>query len=145
MFENGDCPLCERPERFFPELKKWEHWVMCEDLLTGSVGRKQTLLLIMSEHDDGCTHSIYAHTELYHVNCWLENYLAGQYYMISARTGQSPLNVDTVVGHYHSTIVVPDGTADVLLPAYKGPRRQAEITARARGFAERYEAGERPK
>lgn len=99
----------------------------------------------MTEHDDGCTHSIYPHTELYYVNCWLEEYLAGQYYMISARNGVSPLNVDTVVGHFHSTIVVPDGTADVLIPAFKGPRRQAEIAKRARSFRERYEAGEVPK
>ncbi len=144
MFEVDECPLCKRPEYLFPELKKWEHWVICEDTLSGNIGREKTLLVISSEHEDGCTHSIYAHTELYHVNCWLENYLAGQYNMDSGRNGRSPLNVDTVVGHYHRTIVIPDGTANVYIPAYKGPEHQAEIEVRARKFAERYEGGEMP-
>lgn len=65
--------------------------------------------------------------------------------MIYGRLGDTEHNIDTIPGHFHFNLIIPDGSSEVSVSVLKSGERQQADKARSQGFAKRYEAGEIPK
>lgn len=78
---------------------------------------------------------------IYIAHYFLETWFHLEGGIIATRFGDMRLNAGTIP-HLHVNIMVPNGTGEVRIPAYKSTDGREANQTRAEGFAKRYEAGE---
>ena len=123
---------------------------MVTDTLAEKEHRKQTLLLVLTIHEealegDTFKSSLYLHEMKDHLRPYRIAHFGRIYGTWFHYEGEDMDTIDPVPEHYYETLLIPDGTGDVRPPSAKGPERLLQIKERARGFAQKYEAGEVPE
>ncbi len=151
------CPLCALPPEIYPTLvgdhgEVYENafWTVVIDTLAEKEFRKQTLLTVLTIHEealegDTVKSSVYLHMMKDRLRLYRKSHFGRVYGTWFHYEGEDMDTIDPVPEHYYETLLIPDGTGDVRPPSAKGPERILQIRERALGFATRYEAGEVPE
>ncbi len=146
------CPLCARPPEIYPvriEDPRNPYWITVEDILAETLYRKETLLLVLTEHEEAIVGDSYKSACYLHLmKDRVHSYQIAKYKKIHSfwfhYEGRGFDTVDTVPEHYYEGVIITDGTGDVRQPAAKSPTRLLEISLRADAFDVRYYKGEIP-
>ena len=146
QFETHVCPLCHINEEAYSVLYKNTHWVILECMLSQRPHCKRSLLIVPKLHGiELSSISLYASVDLLKAFHWISNQFAGDLKdggILYSRLGNPDHNIDTVPGHFHFNIAIPDGKGEVRIPVFKDEKRRKENKARAAGFASKYESEE---
>lgn len=151
------CPFCALPPEIYPRLMCVDntpyenaYFTSVIDELAEKEYREQTILLVHSIHveaieGDSLKSSLYLHLMKDRLRHHRMARYGREYGMWFHYEGRDKDTIDPIPNHYYETLLIPDETGEVRVPAYKSPARLREIHERALGFALRYEAGEIPE
>ncbi len=146
--ETGGAPVAHRGP--YPILYENAHWSVLNNVLATKRRCTASIIIAPHEHGEGFDWaSMYAMMSFYGVLLWIIGHysadIAKYGAMIYGRLGDPEHNIDTIPGHFHFSLIIPDGSGEVSVSVLKSAERQETDRTRAEEFFTRYEAGEVPK